>query len=69
METCNFFSGDSLTDAGYALWGPITDSISDMSQKRCGAISRTGQLLMTRCDVPAMFLCEKTINDTSAGND
>ncbi|KOB77990.1 Low-expression lectin 2 [Operophtera brumata] len=53
--------GETLEKAGYALWGPFTDNISEMTAKRCGAMSRTGQLLMTRCDLPAMFLCEMAI--------
>lgn len=57
-------SGQTLEEANYSLWAPFEEDIEEMKEKRCGAISRTGELLMTYCDLPGMFVCEKTMNHT-----
>ncbi|CAH2229590.1 jg11315 [Pararge aegeria aegeria] len=58
-------AGQTLDEAGYASWTPMQENVQQKNSKRCGAISRTGFLLMTFCDRPAMFLCERILNVTS----
>ncbi|XP_073957678.1 secretory phospholipase A2 receptor-like [Choristoneura fumiferana] len=51
--------GQSLDEAGYSSWSPIKQDLSTTEPQHCGAISRSGFLKVTWCDMPAMFLCEK----------
>ncbi|XP_073957679.1 secretory phospholipase A2 receptor-like [Choristoneura fumiferana] len=51
--------GQSLEEAGYASWSPLKQDLTTDEPQHCGAISRTGFLKVTWCDMPAMFLCEK----------
>ncbi|XP_047510455.1 secretory phospholipase A2 receptor-like [Pieris napi] len=56
--------GQTLEEAGYASWSPLQESLKAFTDKRCGALSRTGFLEVTHCNRPAMFLCEKVLSET-----
>ncbi|XP_041975633.1 C-type mannose receptor 2-like [Aricia agestis] len=53
---------DTLKAAGYSSFHPIKETVVANKTKRCGALSRTGYLILTYCDRPAMFLCQKGID-------
>lgn len=57
-----FSSGQTLDEAGYASWSPENNKVEEPEHKHCGAISRTGFLLVVDCNQPAMFICQKIIN-------
>ncbi|KAI8438363.1 hypothetical protein MSG28_010921 [Choristoneura fumiferana] len=64
-EDCYSFDlGQSLEEAGYASWSPLKQDLTTDEPQHCGAISRTGFLKVTWCDMPAMFLCEKPGSQT-----
>ncbi|KAL0901639.1 hypothetical protein ABMA27_006848 [Loxostege sticticalis] len=54
--------GQTLDEAGYASWSPENNKVEEPEHKHCGAISRTGFLLVVDCNQPAMFICQKIIN-------
>ncbi|CAG4979142.1 unnamed protein product [Parnassius apollo] len=56
-------TGETLEQAGYSSWSPLQEGKRKPKENRCGAISRTGFLQTTSCLNPAMFLCEKLVNN------
>ncbi|XP_052747533.1 secretory phospholipase A2 receptor-like, partial [Bicyclus anynana] len=62
-------TGQTLEEAGYASWTPEHENLKMEKLKRCGAISRTGFLVTTYCERPAMFLCERIINITPSSTE